>query len=191
MERILSPEATVNPKKLPRNSVPFPLEERIADLERQLNKARQQLEEVQARCRITQSLWDYERSQILGALGVSVAKAPGDWRIKDLVNEVKDCLEGGRLIEAVPPANGEAASGPPREAVLSLVKLGAHDRELKRAWKHFPDPVSAHHGYCWEYLATELIGAQWVHVFYHELHPERHTAAYARVPASPGWGPKP
>lgn len=190
MTKTLSLEATVKPNKVPRNIACSPSGERIAELEEQLKTACRHLEEAETRCRITQSLWDYERGQILNALGANLAKPPGDWRIEDFVNEVKGCLEGGRLLEAVPPANGEAASGPPGEAILSLVKLGAHDRELKRAWKHFPDPVSVHHGYCWEYLATELIGAQWVHVFYHELHPERHAAAYARVPASPGWGPK-
>jgi hypothetical protein len=172
----------VKPKKVPRDGACSLSDERIAELEGQLKTACRRLEEAETRCRITQSLWDYERGQILNALGVSLAKPPGDWPIEDFVNEVKDVIEGARLLDAAPSANGEA--------VFSLVKLGAHDRELQRAWKHFPDPVSAHHGFCWEYMSTELIGAQWVHVFYHELHPQRHAAAYARVPASPGWGPK-
>ena len=180
----------MNPENAPYSGASSPSDSRIVELEAQLTNALQQLEAAETRCRITQNLWDYERGQILDALGVGLAKPPGNWRIEDFVNEVRDVLEGARLLDATPSANGEAGFGSPGEAILSLVKLGAHDQELRRAWKHFPNPQSAHHGYCWEYMSTELIGAQWVHVFYHELHPERHAAVYARVPASPGWGPK-
>ena len=53
----------------------------------------------------------------------------------------------------------------------------------------FPDPVADNHGFSWGYVATELIGEQWVHVFVHELHPIEYRTVFARVPARPDWVP--
>jgi hypothetical protein len=49
--------------------------------------------------------------------------------------------------------------------------------------------VAENEGYCWAYLATELIGDQWIHLFVHELHPDSQAEVQTRVPACPGWKP--
>jgi len=71
----------------------------------------------------------------------------------------------------------------------NIVKLDDGDPELERAWQTFPDPDADCHGFTWEYLATELIHEQWIHVFIHELHRLELRPVYARVPGKPGWNP--
>jgi len=124
----------------------------------------------------TQSLWDYERRQILRVLGIrddNVNLRP--WSTENLVNEIKDCIEGQMLL------SGEAQwlAG---MRVDRIVELAPNDPELLRAWKSFPDPVTDDSRYKWEYLATELIEQHWVHIFVN-----RRTSA--RVPARVGWAP--
>jgi hypothetical protein len=129
---------------------------------------------------VTQNLWDYERQQILKALGLKGNVNPRAWSTEALVAEITDCIEGNKTI------NGQQG---PALAVTRVVELATNDSELIRAWKQFPDPVTENHGYTWEYVATELMGEQWVHIFSHDLHPFDNREAYARVPARSGWSP--
>ena len=137
---------------------------------------------IKGRLTATQSLWDNEREQILRALGVSGDINVGSWTTEALVQEIRDCITGEKMLlgDVVPK---------PGQRVDNVVELAPNDPDLARAWKCFPDPVGDNHGFTWEYMATELIGDQWVHVFVHELHPIEFRTVYARVPARPGWDP--
>jgi len=137
---------------------------------------------IQGRLTVTQGLWDYERSQILKALGIAGDINVRSWTTETLVNEIKDCIEGQKML------TGEGIQKP-GQRIEHIVELAPNDPELKRAWHTFPDPVADNHGFSWDYVATELIGQQWVHVFVHELHPIEYRTVYARVPARPGWDP--
>jgi hypothetical protein len=125
---------------------------------------------------VTQTLWDHERREILRVLGIE-----GDsvhlrsWSTEKLVNEIKDCIEGRKVLA------GEAhwLAGRPVE---KIVELDADDPELLRAWRSFPNPVADKHSQSWEYLATELIEGHWVHLFVNG-------SSCARVPARSEWGP--
>jgi len=137
---------------------------------------------IQGRLTATQSLWDNEREQILRAVGVTGNVNVRSWTTEALVQEIKDCITGEKMLlgEDVPK---------PGQQVDNVVELAPNDPELDRAWKRFPDPVADNHGFSWEYVTTELIGDQWVHVFVHELHPVEYRTVYARVPARPDWDP--
>ena len=138
-----------------------------------------EIEKIQGRLTVTQALWDYERERILRALGFDEDINPRAWCTEALVEEIKDCIEGGQMLK------GEERS----LRVERLVELAPNDPELERAWKTFPDPVANNHGFTWEYLATELIDERWVHIFVHDLHPAENRRTYAQVPARPGWAP--
>ena len=116
------------------------------------------------------------------ALGVSGDINVRSWTTEALVQEIKDCIAGEKMLLGEDVPN-------PGQRVDNVVELAPNDPELARAWKRFPDPVADNHGFSWEYVATELIGDQWVHVFVHELHPAEYRTVYARVPARPGWDP--
>jgi len=146
------------------------------------NEKDDEVVKIQGRLAATQGLWDNEREQILKALGVIGEHNVRSWTTEALVQEIKDCITGEKMLL------GEDAPKP-GQRVDSVVELAPNDPELTRAWKRFPDPVADNHGFSWEYLATELIGDQWVHVFVHELHPVEYRTVYARVPAQPGWDP--
>jgi hypothetical protein len=49
---------------------------------------------------VMRSLWDYEREQILEVLGLEIN--PRTWSTVDLVEEIKDCIEGHRMLASVP-----------------------------------------------------------------------------------------
>jgi hypothetical protein len=132
---------------------------------------------------VTQNLWDYERQEILRVLGVRGSINPRAWSTEALVAEIKDCVDGNKILHG---QQIQETALP----VTSVVELATNDPELLRAWKRFPDPVADNHGYTWEYIATELICEQWVHIFSHDLHPVDNQQAYARVPARAGWAPK-
>ena len=92
-----------------------------------------------------------------------------------LVDEIKDCIDGQRLL------SGDAQWLAGRR-VERIVELDADDPELVRAWRNFPDPVADNDGQSWEYLASELIEGRWVHLFVNG-------STSARVPARSEWGP--
>jgi hypothetical protein len=146
------------------------------------NKEDSEAVKIQGRLTVTQGLWDYERSQILKALGVTGDVNVRSWTTETLVDEIKDCIEGNKML------TGDAGQKPGQRAE-HIVELASNDPELRRAWATFPDPVADHHGFTWDYVATELIGEQWIHIFVHELHPTEYRTVFARVPARPGWAP--
>ena len=137
---------------------------------------------IQGRLTVTQALWDHERTQILKALGIAGDINVRSWTTETLVEEIKDCIEGQKLL------SGDGIQKP-GQRIENVLQLAPNDPELKRAWHTFPDPVANNHGYSWEYMATELIAEQWVHIFVHELHPTEYRTVFARVPARPGWAP--
>jgi hypothetical protein len=132
---------------------------------------------------VNQNLWDFERQQILQALGLKGSVNPRAWSTEALVTEINDCVEGNKILHG----QGDES---PAILITSVVELALNDPELQRAWQSFPDPVAENHGYTWEYLVSELMGQQWIHVFSHELHPADNRRTYARVPARAGWAPK-
>jgi hypothetical protein len=146
------------------------------------NKEDSEVVKIQGRLTATQALWDYERTQILKALGITGDINPRAWTTDALVREITDCITGEKMLSGddIPK---------PGQRIDNVLELAPNDAELQRAWKTFPDPVANNHGFSWEYVATELIGQQWVHVFVHELHPIEYRTVYARVPARPGWDP--
>jgi hypothetical protein len=65
---------------------------------------------LRGRLAVTQALWgDHEREQILEALGVDASEInPRAWSTGALVEEIKDCIEGHKMLESVLPANKPA-----------------------------------------------------------------------------------
>jgi hypothetical protein len=61
---------------------------------------------LRGRLAVTQALWDHEREQILKALGLEVN--PRAWSTGALVEEIKDCIEGHKMLASVLPANKPA-----------------------------------------------------------------------------------
>ena len=146
-----------------------------------MTSKKDEVEKIQGRLTVVQRLWDYERTQILKALGIAGDINPRAWSTEILIDEIKDCIEGHKML---------AGEGDPNPLYRdNIVKLDDGDPELQRAWQRFPDPVADCHGFSWEYVATELIREQWIHVFVHELHPLELRPVYVRVPASPAWNP--
>ena len=159
-------------------------------LQQQLKEALRALEVERTKVTVARRLMDYEHAVILDALGV---QAPRKWGFNEAIAKIKECVAGCRKSNAqkTPPLGITfAQSGVIREeSVRAVVRLSPTDRELGRAWDRFPDAVAENEGYCWAYLATELIGDQWIHLFVHELHPDSQAEVQARVPACPGWKP--
>jgi hypothetical protein len=118
--------------------------------------------------------WDEERRAILRVLGIEHVN-PRSWSTAALVEEIKDCIDGQGLL------SGDARWLAGRR-VERIVELDPDDPELKRAWARFPASLAESHGQSWEYLATELIDRQWVHIFLNGW-------ISARVPARYEWGP--
>ena len=64
---------------------------------------------LRGRLAVTQALWDHEREQILEALGVDAVEInPRAWSTDALVEEIRDCIEGRKMLESVLPANRPA-----------------------------------------------------------------------------------
>jgi hypothetical protein len=64
---------------------------------------------LRGRLAVTLALWDYEREQILEALGVDAGEInPRAWSTDALVEEIRDCIEGHKMLESVLPANKPA-----------------------------------------------------------------------------------
>ena len=58
---------------------------------------------LRGRLAVTLALWDYEREQILEALGLEInARA---WSTDALVEEIRDCIEGHKMLSSVLPVN--------------------------------------------------------------------------------------
>ena len=55
-----------------------------------------------------QALWDYEREQILEVLGLEIN--PRAWSTAALVEEIRDCIEGHRMLVSVPPIHDAPVS---------------------------------------------------------------------------------
>ena len=70
---------------------------------------------------VMRSLWDYEREQILEVLGLEIN--PRAWSTADLVEEIRDCIEGHRMLVSVPPV---------RDAPLSSAAKAALSCEVSR-----------------------------------------------------------
>ena len=147
------------------------------------NKDDQELGKIQGRLTVTQALWDYERTQIIKALGVTGDINPRAWNTETLVEEITDCITGQKMLAD----DGDVRK--PGQRRDSVIELALNDPELKRAWQTFPDRIGDNHGFSWAYVVTELIGGQWIHVFVHELHPIEYRTVYARVSARRGWAP--
>jgi hypothetical protein len=65
-----------------------------------------------------QALWDHEREQILEALGVDAGEINARaWSTGALVEEIKDCIEGHKMLESVLPANGALSGEVSREEI--------------------------------------------------------------------------
>ena len=58
---------------------------------------------LRGRLAVTRSLWDHEREQILEALGLEIN--PRAWSTVALVEEIKDCIEGHKMLASVLPTN--------------------------------------------------------------------------------------
>jgi hypothetical protein len=64
---------------------------------------------LRGRLTVTLALWDYEREQILEALGVDAGEInPRAWSTDALVEEIRDCIEGHKMLASVLPANKPA-----------------------------------------------------------------------------------
>jgi len=64
---------------------------------------------LRGRLAVTLALWDYEREQILEALGLDASEINARaWSTGALVEEIKDCIEGHKMLESVLPANKPA-----------------------------------------------------------------------------------
>jgi hypothetical protein len=70
---------------------------------------------LRGRLAVTLALWDYEREQILEALGLE--SNPRAWSTGALVKEIKDCIEGHKMLESVLPANGALSGEVSREEI--------------------------------------------------------------------------
>jgi hypothetical protein len=53
---------------------------------------------IQGRLTVTQGLWDYERTQILKTLGITGDINVRSWTTETLVEEIKDCIEGQKML---------------------------------------------------------------------------------------------
>jgi hypothetical protein len=62
------------------------------------NKDDSEAVKIQGRLTVTQALWDYERTQILKALGIAGDINVRSWTTESLVEEIKDCIEGQKML---------------------------------------------------------------------------------------------
>ena len=106
------------------------------------NKDDSEVVKIQGRLTVTQGLWDYERTQILQALGITGDINPRAWTTDALVREITDCITGQKMLSGddIPK---------PGQRIDNVLELAPNDAELQRAWKTFPDPVSDNHGFSW------------------------------------------
>jgi hypothetical protein len=86
------------------------------------NKDDSEVLKIQGRLTVTQGLWDYERTQILRALGITGDINVRSWTTETLVEEIKDCIEGQKML------TGEGIQKP-GQRIDHIV----NDRQLKQA----------------------------------------------------------
>jgi hypothetical protein len=67
---------------------------------------------------VMRSLWDYEREQILEVLQLEIN--PRAWSTADLVEEIRDCIEGHRMLAGVPLVQA-SVNLPPKAAIRGEV----------------------------------------------------------------------
>jgi hypothetical protein len=79
---------------------------------------------IQGRLTATQTLWDYEREQILRALGVTGSLNVRAWTTEALVQEIRDCITGEKMLR------GEGVPKPGSQRVDNVVQLAPNDPEL-------------------------------------------------------------
>jgi len=70
-------------------------------------------QKLRGRLAVMRALWDYEREQILEVLGLEIN--PRAWSTAALVEEIKDCIEGRKMIDSIP-----LIQEPPANTALSL-----------------------------------------------------------------------
>jgi hypothetical protein len=58
------------------------------------------VQQLRGQLAVMRSLWDYEREQILEVLELEIN--PRAWSTADLVEEIRDCIEGHRMLAGVP-----------------------------------------------------------------------------------------
>jgi hypothetical protein len=71
------------------------------------------VQQLRGRLAVMRSLWDYEREQILEVLGLEIN--PRAWSTLALVEEIKDCIEGRKMIDGIP-----LIQEPPTNPALNL-----------------------------------------------------------------------
>jgi len=62
------------------------------------NKENSEVVKLRGRLTVTQGLWDYERTQILKTLGITGDINVRSWTTETLVDEIKDCIEGNKML---------------------------------------------------------------------------------------------
>jgi len=68
---------------------------------------------LRGRLAVMRALWDYERERILEVLGLEIN--PRAWSTAALVEEIKDCIEGRKMIDGIP-----LIQEPPANTALNL-----------------------------------------------------------------------
>src|SRR6266403_1521646 len=77
---------------------------------------------LRGRLAVTQALWDHEREQILEALGVAAGEInPRAWSTDALVEEIKDCIEGHKMLASIPHIQEPPVSKPANRALSDEV----------------------------------------------------------------------
>lgn len=86
---------------------------------------------LRGRLAVTQALWDHEREQILEALGVDASEINARaWSTGALVEEIKDCIEGHKMLASVLPANKPANGALSGEVSLEEIEDWLNDIPL-------------------------------------------------------------
>ena len=86
------------------------------------NKKNGELVKIEGRLAATQALWDYEREQILKTLGITGCINVRSWTTEALVQEVKDCINGEKMLlgqDAQNRGNGSITSRSLRSTTLN------------------------------------------------------------------------
>lgn len=70
------------------------------------------VQQLRGQLAVMRSLWDYEREQILEVLELEIN--PRAWSTADLVEEIRDCIEGHRMLGSVPLVQAPVSYSPIR-----------------------------------------------------------------------------